>query len=80
MSLEGGREGWKGGKGGGEGGRLGREGGREGREGGRWEGGEGEGGRDDCYTYSNRYVQFFYRNVLFVNSDMMHILPTVHVI
>ena len=27
----------------------GREGGREGRG--------GEGGRDDCYTYSNRYVQ-----------------------
>ena len=37
-----------------EGGRLGREGGREGgwgREGMR------EGGREDCYTYSNRYVQ-----------------------
>ena len=33
-------------------------GGREegGREGGR-EGREGKGRRDDCYTYSNRYVQ-----------------------
>ena len=29
-----------------------------GRKGGREEGGEGgRGGRDDCYTYSNRYVQ-----------------------
>ena len=35
---------------------MGREGGREGREGGR-EGKGGEGVRDDCYTYSNRYVQ-----------------------
>ena len=53
--------------GGREGGREGREGGREGlmeggREGGREGGSEGgreggEGGRDDCYTYSNRYVQ-----------------------
>ena len=38
------------------------EGGREregGTEGGRERGKEGEGdvGRDDCYTYSNRYVQ-----------------------
>ena len=42
---EGGREGgMEGRKGGGRGGRGGREGGREGR-------------RDDCYTYSNRYVQ-----------------------
>ena len=47
----------------GEGGREGREGGREGGWGRRevGEGGrEGEGrreGRDDCYTYSNRYVQ-----------------------
>ena len=34
-------------------------GGRGGREGGREGGGMGlrEGGRDDCYTYSNRYVQ-----------------------
>ncbi len=59
-------EGGKGREGGGE--RVGRrlrEGGegtwgREGREGGRGgRGGEGgrEGGRDDCYTYSNRYVQ-----------------------
>ena len=23
---------------------------------------------------------FFYRNVLFVNSNMMHMLPTVHII
>ena len=62
----------------GEGGREGREGRREGGRGGR----EGrEGGRDDCYTYSNRYVQFFlYRNVLFMNSNMMHMLPTVHII
>ena len=38
---------------GGERGRVGREvGGGEGRE-----GGKGRGGRDDCYTYSNRYVQ-----------------------
>ena len=36
---------------------------------------------DDCYTYCNRYVQFFlYRNVLFMNSNMMHMLPTVHII
>ena len=68
-----------------EGGREGgRKEGREGREGywGAREGGWGreggmegrEGGRDDCYTYSNRYVQFFfYRNVLFVNSNMMHV-------
>ena len=28
--------------------------GREGREGGRE---EGRGGRDDCYTYANMYVQ-----------------------
>ena len=37
------------------------EGGREGeREGGRSVGGEGgrrDEGRDDCYTYSNKYVQ-----------------------
>ena len=27
----------------------------------------------------NRYVQFFlYRNVLVMNSNMMHMLPTVH--
>ena len=79
---EGGREGREEGREGGEGGREGGrevgEGGRLGREGGR-EGGEG--GRDDCYTYSNRYVQFFlYRNVLFMNSNMMHMLPTVHII
>ena len=39
-------------------------------------------GGSDCYTYSNRYVQFFfiYRNVLFMNSNMMHMLPTVHII
>ena len=40
-----------------------REGGREDGEGG-MEGGEdgrgGEGGMDDCYTYSNRYVQFVF--------------------
>ena len=30
--------------------------GRGQREGG-WGGDVGEGGRDDCYTYSNRYVQ-----------------------
>ena len=24
--------------------------------------------------------KFFYRNVLFVNSNMMHMLPTVHII
>ena len=42
MSLEGGREVGEGGRG----------------RGGRGRGGEGrEGGRDDCYTYSNRYVQ-----------------------
>ena len=35
---------------GGRGGRVEREGGGRGREG-------GEGGRDDCYTFSNRYVQ-----------------------
>ena len=36
----------------------GREGGGGGREGGREGGGkEGREGRDDCYTYSNRYVQ-----------------------
>ena len=38
----------------------GREGGREGWEvggGTRREGGRKGGGRDDCYTYSNRYVQ-----------------------
>ena len=59
----------------GEGGWGGREGGRGGREGGI------NLGRDDCYTYSNRYVQFFlYRNVLFMNSNMMHMLPTVHII
>ena len=57
---EGGRElGGRGGEGR-EGGREGREGGREGGEGGRREREEREGGergRDDCYTYSNRYVQ-----------------------
>ena len=45
-----------------EGGWGGREGGREGREGGREGGGGREGrreeGRDDCYTYSSRYVQY----------------------
>ena len=56
--LEGGKGGW--GREGGEGteGMWGEEGGdvgRGGREGG-W-GGERMGGRDDCYTYSNRYVQ-----------------------
>ena len=79
---------------GGEGREFGWEGGREGRGGRggrRWrdvgegegrERGEREGGRDDCYTYSNRYVQFYfiYRNVLFVNSNIMHMLPTVHTI
>ena len=55
-----GGEGGIGGEGGGEGGRDGGRGGREGgrvggREGGREEGVEG--GRDDCYTYSNRYVK-----------------------
>ena len=53
MRGRGGREGEEGGR---EGGREGRVGGGEG-EGGR-KGGRGEGGRDDCYTYSNRYVQF----------------------
>ena len=45
-----------------------------------WEGGrEGGGGRDDCYTYSNRYVQFFlYRNVLPMNSNMMHAANSTH--
>ena len=57
---EGGRGGREGGREEGEGGILGSEGGREGgREvGGGREGGWG--GRDDCYTYSNRYVQFFF--------------------
>ena len=41
-------------RGGGERGRVGREGGRVGREGGEGSGAER---RDDCYTYSNRYVQ-----------------------
>ena len=49
MSLEGGR----GGRAGGREGRGGRQVGEGGRQGGR------QGGRDDCYTYSNRYVQFF---------------------
>ena len=72
------REGGEGGReGGNEGGRMGREGGREGGRGGR----EGrEGGRDDYYTYSNRFNFFLYRNILFMNSNMMHMLPTVHII
>ena len=67
MSLEGGREGGREAEGGderevgevGEGGRGGREGGWGGRVGRLGEGGRKgwEGGRDDCYTYSNRYVQ-----------------------
>ena len=53
----------------------GREGGMEGV--GREE--ERERGRDDCYTYILMGMfNFFYRNVLFVNSNMMHMLPTVH--
>ena len=38
------------------GGAGGREGGREGGTGG-WGWGGWDGGRDDCYAYSNRYVQ-----------------------
>ena len=48
IGVEGGREGWR--EGGGREAMRGGEGGKGGR-GGR------EGGRDDCYTYSNRYVQ-----------------------
>ena len=67
---EGGREGREEGRGGRDIGERGREGGRLGREEGRREGGE-----------FGRGVQFFlYRNVLFMNSNMMHMLPTVHII
>ena len=80
MSLEGGREG--GGGEGGEGGILGSEGGEGGilgRERGRE--GEGEGGRDDCiHILIGMFNFFLYRNVLFMNSNMMHMLPTVHII
>ena len=61
MSLEGGREGREGREGrgweeGGEGRGGGREGGRKGgRAGGKGREG-GRGGRDACYTYSNKYV------------------------
>ena len=53
------------------GGRGGREGGREGREGG--EGGRKgrggrEGGSDGCYTYSNRYVPFFFMAPRFIHE------------
>ena len=49
-----GERGWRG-----DGGRVGERGwGGDVGERGRVEGGRGrEGGRDDCYTYSNRYVQ-----------------------
>ena len=60
--LEGGKGGWgrEGGEGteggwGGDGGRVGTWG-RVGREVGEGRG-RGRGGRDNCYTYSNRYVQ-----------------------
>ena len=62
MSLEGGRERGREGERMGEGsegrdiGERGREGGEDIGERGR-EGREGERGREDCYTYYNRYVQ-----------------------
>ena len=59
--LEGGKGGWGERGWGGDGGRVGREGGEGtwGREGGWGEGGRvgrGGEGRDDSYTYCNRYV------------------------
>ena len=51
------------------------------REGGR---GRMEGGRDDCrgliHILIGRFNFFLYRNVLFMNSNVMHMLPTVHII
>ena len=58
-----------------------REGGREGemREGGRREGGR-EGGMTVIHILIGMFNFFLYRNVLFMNSNMMHMLPTVHII
>ena len=50
----------------GEGGRLGREGGR--------------GGTTVIHILIGMLHFFLYRNVLFMNSNMMHMLPTVHII
>ena len=53
----------------------GREGGREGRR---------EGGREGWMTVIHILIGMFnfflYRNVLFMNSNMMHMLPTVPII
>ena len=70
-----------------EGGILGSEGGREvggGREGGRErQGGRGgregrEGGMPVIHILIGMFNFFLYRNVLFMNSNLM--LPTVHII
>ena len=85
MGSEGGRL-WEGGREGcregGWGGREGGEGGREGRMEG-WEGGEGgrEGGMTVIHILIGMFKCFFiYKNVLFMKSNMMHVLPTVHII
>ena len=81
---EGGREGREGYWGAREGGREGGRGGRGGREGGRGERERGRGGREGGMTVMHILIGMFkkklYRNVLFMNSNMMHMLPTVHII
>ena len=71
-AREGGREGGRreGGREGGEGGR----GGREGRDRGR------EGGMTFIHILIGMFNLFLYRNVLFMNSNMMHMLPTEYII
>ena len=70
----------------GRGGILGSEGRREGgREGGRMGGRGGrEGGREGWMTVIHILIGMFNfilcRNVLFMNSNMMQMLPTVHII
>ena len=76
MSLEGGREG---GGGEGRGGREWREGGEGGREGrrGREGGRDGwkEGGRDDCYTFSNSDTTYPLSFPLqYLNSNHVYVL------
>ena len=71
-----GGEGWR--EGGWAGGRVGgREGGWGGREGGR---AGREGGMTVIHILIGMFNFFLYRNVLFLNSNMMHMLPTVHII